>query len=288
MRNISNIVLIVIIYIQYSCTNIVGHNGILSVNRRVVKDGTNTTIVESDISYNTDSLLNNFKKLTDPDYNMVKNNCIKVRDQLFQEYLKATNDSVRSDVLSKGSVLIENILVDQIFPFWYGTPWDFNGHSNIPGKGEIACGYFVSTTLNHIGLNVDRYKLAQQSPKNEALTLSITGDVKYFLNISPSELRNYLIRNKEPEGLYFVGLDCHVGYLLFRKNKLFFIHSNNFGGDCVMIERADKSIGFQSSVYYITDITSNNELIKKWILGEKLNIKTQSNWAFTDEGPFRY
>ena len=55
------------------------------------------------------------------------------------------------------------VMTDSVFPDWMGTKWDFNGVSNVPGKGMIACGYFVSTTLKHIGFNLNRYKLAQQA-----------------------------------------------------------------------------------------------------------------------------
>jgi hypothetical protein len=200
--------------------------------------------------------------------------------------MATNNDHVRTDILIKGGDLIEYLLVNQVFPFWYGTPWDFDGHSNSPGEGVISCGYFVSTTLNHIGFNIDRYKLAQQNPENEALSLSITRDVKYFINISPSELKSYMIQNKEPEGLYFAGLDCHVGYLLLRNDDLFFIHANYLGEGGVMIEIAENSEAFKSSVYYISEITSNDVLVKKWISGEWIDIITQSDSAVNDEEPY--
>ena len=34
----------------------------------------------------------------------------------------------------------EDNLINKIIPFWYGTKWSFEGHSNEPNKGEIACG----------------------------------------------------------------------------------------------------------------------------------------------------
>ena len=68
----------------------------------------------------------------------------------------AQSDSVMSSVLF-------NSMIDSIFPAWMGTNWDFNGTSNVPKQGEIACGYFVSTTLKHVGFNLNRYKLAQQA-----------------------------------------------------------------------------------------------------------------------------
>lgn len=69
--------------------------------------------------------------------------------------------------------LFEKALVNHIFPYWYGTKWSFNGHTQIPNQGSISCGYFVSTTLSDVGVNVERISLAQQAPYNEALTLDI-------------------------------------------------------------------------------------------------------------------
>ena len=55
------------------------------------------------------------------------------------------------------------MLTDSIFPFWIGTKWGFYGTTQVPGKGKIACGYFVSTTLEHAGFDIERIKLAQQA-----------------------------------------------------------------------------------------------------------------------------
>ena len=37
---------------------------------------------------------------------------------------------------------------------WMGTPWDFSGTSQVPRKGSIACGYFVST----VGLDEEKIR----------------------------------------------------------------------------------------------------------------------------------
>ena len=70
----------------------------------------------------------------------------------------------------------ENYLVNEIIPHWYGTEWDFNGYTAVPNQGVIACGYFVSTTLLHMGINVNRYKMAQQAGLYEAQTLALSED----------------------------------------------------------------------------------------------------------------
>ena len=63
----------------------------------------------------------------------------------------------QSDLISMDSIgeYFEKQIVNGIVPYWYGTPWSFEGHTNQPHQGEIACGYFVSTTLKHMGLNIN-------------------------------------------------------------------------------------------------------------------------------------
>jgi hypothetical protein len=39
--------------------------------------------------------------------------------------------------------LFTNAVIKNIVPSWIGTAWDFNGISQTPQKGSIACGYFV-------------------------------------------------------------------------------------------------------------------------------------------------
>ena len=73
------------------------------------------------------------------------------------------------------------------------------------------------------------------------------------------------------EGIYFVGLDNHVGYLLIKNKELYFLHSSYYD-DKVMIELAETSPCFDSNIYVLAEITSNKILMKKWILNEKLMV----------------
>ncbi len=78
--------------------------------------------------------------------------------------LDLRNTYLASEIEEKDSILkltknyLEETLVEDIFNYWYGTPWDFNGTTNIPNQGSIACGYFVTTTLKHLGFNIPRFK----------------------------------------------------------------------------------------------------------------------------------
>lgn len=155
-------------------------------------------------------------------------------------------------------------------PHWYGTPWDFNGHTNSPNDGEIACGYFVSTILKHLDFKVNRYKMAQQAGLNIAIALQPKSKLKTYSNVTFKVLKtklNHVYKN----GIYFVGLDNHVGYVLIKDKELYFLHSS-YCDNKVVIELAKTSPCFQSNMYVFAEITTNKTLVKKWILGKQLTI----------------
>ncbi|MCD4793975.1 MAG: hypothetical protein K8R54_12125 [Bacteroidales bacterium] len=212
-------------------------------------------------------------------YISLKKTISAIRIDLKNKYL-ATKDSFdKQQIIDSARYIFTDYLLNNIIPFWYGTEWDFNGYTNTPNKGVIACGYFVSTTLKHMGLNIDRYKLAQQAPHNEAKTFEPDSNLLYFNTDTIYEIYDIFnfyksLESKLKPGLYFVGLYNHVGFLFSRDNKLYFIHSNYIDG-YVMIERIFESNAFKSSFYYIADITHNDDLIRKWILNStvKVNVK---------------
>jgi len=159
---------------------------------------------------------------------------------------------------------LEHYMLNEIIPFWYGTPWDFNGYTAVPNQGVIACGYFVSTTLQHAGININRYHLAQQGGLNEAKSLAIS-DEHYETIYGLDELAK-ILKERYRDGLYFVGLDNHVGFLYIKHGTPYFLHSN-YIENRVMIEKALTAPAFQSTIYVIADITTNELLIEKWKTG---------------------
>lgn len=199
------------------------------------------------------------------DYSIAKNKIETQRKAIKANYLKASAQEKKALLQSTKQVITKN-LTSSIIPFWYGTKWSFDGYTAIPKQGEIACGYFVSTTLSHAGFKLNRYKLAQKDPKKEAELLQISGAIE-VLEKSPSELKKHFIATKK-DGLYFVGLNFHVGYLLKENNEVFFIHSNYINHEGVKKESITESKAFESKKYYIVAITENEKLVEKWILNE--------------------
>lgn len=160
----------------------------------------------------------------------------------------------------------------EIIPHWFGTPWSFYGHTEVPGQGNIACGYFVSTTLLHTGLRLNRYQLAQQGPADEALMLSLGDTVRVCRRGAAAALAQW--RNQLREGLYFIGLGgSHVGFLLHQGGGLYMLHANYVGPVAVQLQPAAESVlmGFQE--FYLADITYNRRLMERWLNGKEVKLE---------------
>lgn len=203
-------------------------------------------------------------------YQNTKNEMLRLRSALSNEY-NLLNDSLsKSEFLDSASSIFSDKLLNEIIPYWYGTEWDFEGYTSVPNQGKIACGYFVSTTLRDMGLNINRYKLAQRSPVEEAEIIAC--DLNLFSKIQDMSIHKItaMFKYLEP-GLYFVGLDNHVGYLLKNENGIFFLHSN-YLENRVMVEEALNSFAFRSGNYYVSPISGNRSLILHWILNKEVPV----------------
>lgn len=199
------------------------------------------------------------------DYHEIKNKLITDRS-----YFKKLYFVNASKAIDSASQYLYSKLLNDIVPHWYGTHWDFNGHTNVPNEGEVACGYFVSTTLKHIGFNLNRYKMAQQAGLIEAKTLQPKSEIKIWSGLSFETLKQH-INKVYTNGIYFVGLDNHVGYMILRDQELYFLHSS-YCDDKVVIEYAETSPCFSSNIYVFAEITTNKNLIKKWVFNDPLII----------------
>ena len=107
---------------------------------------------------------------------------------------------------------------------WMGTEWTFSGTSRTPGQGSIACGYFVTTTLEQAGVAVDRVRLAQAASEKMILETTSRESIRRY---SDASLEDFLsgVRG-QGEGYYIVGLDNHTGFLKVEQDgTIAFIHS---------------------------------------------------------------
>jgi hypothetical protein len=178
---------------------------------------------------NKETLLSNPLPQTGFECNYAK--CKARSHSLYKQYL-SNSDSI------KKQALLNNIR-DSLFVCWYGTEWDFNGITEEPGKGKIACGYFVTTILRDLGVPVKRYKHAQMASEDMINSLCLKTNITRYANESiPSFVEKMKARGI---GLYIVGLDFHTGFILNDGQDIYFVHSNYAGKKVVMSEIAAES-----------------------------------------------
>ncbi|MEM1219293.1 MAG: hypothetical protein AAGH79_10285 [Bacteroidota bacterium] len=194
----------------------------------------------------------------------------ELRHDINTQVEQIRNQAVPEDSLS---VLFQEILLHRILPRWAGTPWSFEGHISEPETGSIACGYFVSTTLNHLGLPLNRYHLAQQSPSNEARSLALGDRVLTFEGES-TEAITRAMQDSLATGIYFIGLaEGHVGFLLVEDQAFYLIHSNYLGDQGVEMERlADSEVFSSYRQFKIVPLNTNQELLNRWKNGKVIPI----------------
>jgi hypothetical protein len=153
-------------------------------------------------------------------------------------------------------------LRDDIWPAWYGTTWGFYGTTQTPREGEIACGYFVSTTLEDAGFHVERVKLAQQASKKIVQTFS-DEDVTTW-----GRSNDAVLGRLEP-GLNLVGLDYHVAFLDVREDDVYMCHSSVLEPVSVVCEPAATAEALDSNVH-VTGPVLTDEVMRKWLAGEPI------------------
>ena len=160
------------------------------------------------------------------------------------------------------------LLTDSIFPYWYGTTWDFNGITETPGQGTIACGYFVSTTLQHMGVKLNRYKIAQMASQQIISSLITVNPKRTFSNVKIEDFVAYVQR--QGFGIYIVGLDNHVGFLYHDGTTVYFIHSKYYNPSAVVKELALSSGILGGSAYkVVAKLSSDPTFLKRWLIGNK-------------------
>lgn len=194
------------------------------------------------------------------------------REELGGNYRQARNPDERAAVENDARVMLELIL-PEMMRCWLGTPWDFNGTAAKPGEDGVACGYFVSTVLRDAGFVVDRYRLAQQPSEN--ILKSFLPSEKCFLVVG----RDYEVYADEVEkmehGVYLIGLDTHVGFIVNGPGGMRFLHSSGSRPWCVVDESREEAAVLRDSRWrMIGCLTGESSVMAGWLKGERVEVRT--------------
>lgn len=183
-----------------------------------------------------------------------------IRKDLAAEYAAASTKE-KPAVLKKARAAALDGLTGEILPAWIGTEWAFYGTTQTPRQGQIACGYFVTTTLRDAGFKVERAKLAQQASSHIADTLAGHANVKWLGNDVDAAVAYVEARG---EGLWVVGLDVHVGYLWYDGNNTWMCHASYLGDGTTTCEDARTSPAMVSNVHVVAPLF-NDRMLERWL-----------------------
>lgn len=202
-----------------------------------------------------------------PDYNAVKAKIKSKQLELGKSYSSA-NATGKPAVVDQARKYLVKVINEEIFPAWMGTPWDFNGTTQVPKEGKIACGYFVTTVLRDAGFGVERVKLAQQASLKIIRVLTPKEQIKDYGGIDVPTLVERV--KKMPDGLYVVGLDIHTGFILHQGSKVQFIQAS-YGNPAVVVrEEAVASKILAQSKRFVLGRVDNDVLLAKWLRQEAI------------------
>lgn len=177
----------------------------------------------------------------------------------YREYIKNLRNIKE---FKKRKAAFYTFINDAIPYYWTNTRWSFNGTSQIPKQGTIACGYFVTNTLSDFGFVFKRVYLAQQPSSVMIKQLCKENSIKHFSSIL--EVKKYLESRKKEE-IYIVGLDFHTGFIIRNQENIYFLHSNYIDNKGVVKEVLMKSLAFKHSKSFMIGSISENEILFKTI-----------------------
>ena len=194
------------------------------------------------------------------------------RGDLRKAHAKARTAEEKAAVEKDARVILE-LVMPEMMRCWLGTPYDFNGTAEKPGGGKVACGYFVSTVIRDAGFRVDRYKLAQQPSENIMLTFL---DSENCLLKVGQDFESYAewVEGMEP-GVYLMGLDSHVGFIVNGAEGTRFYHSSGWQKRGVVNEAGNKAGALRHSNWrMIGGLTADPVVIRTWLGGEKVRVRS--------------
>jgi len=195
--------------------------------------------------------------------------------RLQYQYKKSTTADHKIAIIDTTQRHLRRIIIEDLFDFWYGTDWAYSGTTEVPQSGKIACGYFVTTILRDAGFQLERKKLAQQASEKIIKTLIDEKHIQRHRHVKIKEFTEKV--DARGDGLYLVGLDTHIGFMVVENGEAAFIHSSraNWQGG-VKNEIPTKSKVLIKSKYRIVGkLLPNESVTDKWLRKHFFKTKTK-------------
>lgn len=203
-------------------------------------------------------------------YRTLKSRILDEKEKLVVRYTRTSDSSARSGIDAEAAERLRTWLVDSILPTWLGTTWGYNGTTQTPGLGQIACGYFVTTCLRDVGFDLPRVRLSQQ-PAETIIGTFVQQSLRRRWSNAPID---QFVRDVSGmgQGVYLVGLDYHIGFLIVDTGVVAFWHASYLPPSMVIGEDALQSPILRASRYRVVGrIIPNAMLIRRWLSAERFD-----------------
>lgn len=197
------------------------------------------------------------------------------RVELAQRYQNAKGVDQRRNIREEARMYVVSTIMDEIFPAWMGTPWGLgkNSTSTRPHQPDmtVGCSYFVTSVLLNVGLKLDnRYTFAQAPAIHIQRSLAPQKtSLHRFLSISAQKLHDEI--KKLGDGLYIVGLNNHIAFVVVRGDDVRMVHASYTPPKTVVDEPLLTSVAIDNSRgkgYFVTPLFQDDRLIELWLNGE--------------------
>lgn len=190
---------------------------------------------------------------------------------LRQRYLTSSYQD-KEFVLYEAGRFLEKAIADDIGNFWVDTPFDRNGTCQTPESGKIGCSFFVSTLFEAAGMKLNRLKVGQKSALGILKTFCDTTLIRRWTN--PYEVERWL-QKERGTGLYIIAFNFHVGFVYYDGTDIKLFHASSLPPRAVVklpIHSWEAAHSFDYSPHYdLGRIGDHLPLVKKWLLGERVN-----------------
>ncbi|HLN94128.1 MAG TPA: hypothetical protein VK183_00735 [Flavobacterium sp.] len=179
----------------------------------------------------------------------------------YKTFVKSVHKWKNASYQAKSDYLFQ-LVNDDLYCYWKGTPWDFYGMTRQPQQGQIACGYFVTNTLADLGFRIERIRLAQVA--SGEMIRELCTNIKTFNRFDQLET---FLKSQPDRSVFIIGLDFHTGYIV-KDGESYFLHSNYLGREGVIKEpmRTSRAL-VHNKFFMIGSLSQNKAFVNRWFEG---------------------
>jgi hypothetical protein len=224
-------------------------------------------------------------------YNRVLEQIGAHRSELGARYAAARGRRARAAIRVEARRYVVETLVTQVFPAWMGMPSGGGPQATAslphqPGM-YISCSYFLTAALQNAGLVLESRARFAQAPAAwiERALLPPGGQIHRYGTLPAEELEQKLVALGE--GLYVVGLDIHVGFIVVRGGHAWFVHSSYTPPGTVVNEPVVSSMAIALSRrkgYWVSPLFQDDRIIEMWLRRQPVPAPPQWKGVWSETG----